>query len=188
VSREVAANRGRYDYRAWRADQRARAQARRPKPFKLSGARLATQVSGLGPLRRRGRATVFPAGADHVEGDADRGGDRRRRCLSRVLDELVPPWRHVERCANNRIEADHRRLKYRLRPMRSNPNAPRRFIITGVDSQRIDRVRRSHRDPVEISEISTGGTGSRPSTGTWCHDPGRTAAPPRYPLGWRSRG
>jgi transposase, IS30 family len=45
VSREVAANGGRGDYRAWRAHQRARAQARRPKPFKLSRARFAGQVT-----------------------------------------------------------------------------------------------------------------------------------------------
>jgi transposase, IS30 family len=46
VSREVAANGGRRDYRAWRAHQRARGQARRPKPFKLSSsARLAGQVT-----------------------------------------------------------------------------------------------------------------------------------------------
>jgi transposase, IS30 family len=32
VSREVAANGGRVQYRAWRAHQRAREQARRPKP------------------------------------------------------------------------------------------------------------------------------------------------------------
>jgi transposase, IS6 family len=37
----------------------------------------------------------------------------------RVVDELVPAaWHHVERYANNRIEADHGRLKHRLRPMR----------------------------------------------------------------------
>ena len=36
-----------------------------------------------------------------------------------VLDELVPAaWHHVERYANNRIEADHSQLKQRLRPMR----------------------------------------------------------------------
>jgi transposase-like protein len=36
-----------------------------------------------------------------------------------VLDELIPPaWHHVERYANNPIEADHSRLKHRLRPMR----------------------------------------------------------------------
>jgi IS6 family transposase len=37
----------------------------------------------------------------------------------RVLDELVPAARHVlEQYANNVIEADHGRLKARLRPMR----------------------------------------------------------------------
>jgi transposase-like protein len=36
-----------------------------------------------------------------------------------VLDELVPSaWHHVERYANNPIEADHGQLKHRLRPMR----------------------------------------------------------------------
>jgi IS6 family transposase len=36
-----------------------------------------------------------------------------------VLDELVSSaWHHVERHANNRIEADHSQLKHRLRPMR----------------------------------------------------------------------
>jgi transposase, IS6 family len=37
----------------------------------------------------------------------------------RVLDELLPrAWHHVERFANNRVEADHAQLKRRLRPMR----------------------------------------------------------------------
>ena len=36
-----------------------------------------------------------------------------------VLDELVPSaWHHVQRYANNPIEADHSRLKHRLRAMR----------------------------------------------------------------------
>jgi transposase, IS6 family len=36
-----------------------------------------------------------------------------------VLDEVVPSaWRHIERYANNRVEADHSQLKQRLRPMR----------------------------------------------------------------------
>jgi transposase-like protein len=36
-----------------------------------------------------------------------------------VLDDLVPSaWHHVERHANNRVEADHSQLKHRLRPMR----------------------------------------------------------------------
>jgi IS30 family transposase len=45
VSREVASNGGRNDYRAWRAHQRARDRARRPKTPKLSCARLAGQVT-----------------------------------------------------------------------------------------------------------------------------------------------
>jgi transposase-like protein len=36
-----------------------------------------------------------------------------------VLDDLNPQaWHHVERYANNPIEADHSQLKHRLRPMR----------------------------------------------------------------------
>jgi IS30 family transposase len=45
VSREVAANGGRGEYRAWRAHQRARQCALRPKPRKLASAPLADQVS-----------------------------------------------------------------------------------------------------------------------------------------------
>jgi len=36
-----------------------------------------------------------------------------------VLDELLPAaWHRTDRYANNRVEADHGRLKARLRPMR----------------------------------------------------------------------
>jgi transposase-like protein len=36
-----------------------------------------------------------------------------------VVEELIPAaWHHVERHANNPIEADHSQLKHRLRPMR----------------------------------------------------------------------
>ena len=45
VSREVAANGGRGGYRAWRAHQRAREQARRPKTPKLACPQLAAQVA-----------------------------------------------------------------------------------------------------------------------------------------------
>jgi IS30 family transposase len=45
VSREVAANGGRGEYRAWRAHQRARQQARRPKSAKLDSPALAAQVT-----------------------------------------------------------------------------------------------------------------------------------------------
>jgi transposase, IS30 family len=46
VSREVAGNGGRGGYRAWRAHQRARERARRPKIPKLACPRLAGQVAG----------------------------------------------------------------------------------------------------------------------------------------------
>jgi len=46
VSREVAANGGRGGYRAWRAHQRARQQARRPKVPKLACPQLAARVAG----------------------------------------------------------------------------------------------------------------------------------------------
>jgi transposase-like protein len=37
----------------------------------------------------------------------------------RVLDEMWPAvWHHVERYANNRVEADHAQLKRWLHPMR----------------------------------------------------------------------
>jgi transposase, IS30 family len=45
VSREVAGNGGRRDYRAWRAHQRARDRARRPKTPKLNHPRLAARVT-----------------------------------------------------------------------------------------------------------------------------------------------
>jgi IS30 family transposase len=45
VSREVAANGGRAQYRAWRAHQRAQQQARRPKTPKLTHPPLAERVS-----------------------------------------------------------------------------------------------------------------------------------------------
>jgi transposase, IS6 family len=43
----------------------------------------------------------------------------RTATYPRVLDQVVPAaWHHVERYANNRVEADHAQLKRRLRPMR----------------------------------------------------------------------
>jgi len=62
----------------------------------------------------------------------------------RVLDELVPgAWYHVERYANNRIEADHGRLKHRLRPMRGlRTDHTTAVIITGLAFQQ--NLRRGH--------------------------------------------
>jgi transposase, IS30 family len=45
ISRELAANGGREGYGAWRAQRRARAAARRPKPHKLRRGRLLREVS-----------------------------------------------------------------------------------------------------------------------------------------------
>ena len=45
ISREVARNGGRHDYRAWQAHERAWRAARRPKPFKLAHPQLAKQVT-----------------------------------------------------------------------------------------------------------------------------------------------
>jgi IS30 family transposase len=47
VSREVSANRGRGNYRAWVAHRRAGEQARRPRPGKLACARLAAAVGEM---------------------------------------------------------------------------------------------------------------------------------------------
>ena len=56
----------------------------------------------------------------------------------RVLDELVPSALHtVEQYANNPVEADHGRLKARLRPMRGlNATAPRGSLPPVMPSSR----------------------------------------------------
>jgi transposase-like protein len=62
----------------------------------------------------------------------------------RVLEALIPvAWHHVERYENNRIEADHSRLKHRLRPMRGLHNdRTAQVIITGLAF--IQNLRRGH--------------------------------------------
>jgi transposase, IS6 family len=52
----------------------------------------------------------------------------------RVLDEPVPAaWHHVERYENNRIEADHGRLKHRLRPIRGlRTDRTAQVVISGI--------------------------------------------------------
>jgi IS6 family transposase len=66
------------------------------------------------PAARRFFTLALQAGAVPVEVNTDRAP-----AYPRVLDELVPSALHtVERHANNPIEADHGRLKARLRPMR----------------------------------------------------------------------
>lgn len=61
-----------------------------------------------------------------------------------VLDELVPSaWHHVEQYANNPIEADHSRLKHRLRSMRGlRTDATAQVIIAGHAF--VQNLRRGH--------------------------------------------
>ena len=61
-----------------------------------------------------------------------------------VLDELVPSaWHHVERYANNPLEADHGQLKRRLRPMRGlRSDRSAQAVIAGHAF--IQNLRRGH--------------------------------------------
>jgi len=62
----------------------------------------------------------------------------------RVLDELIPAaWHHVERYENNRIEADHGRLKHRLRPMRGlRTEQTAQVVVAGLAF--VQNLRRGH--------------------------------------------
>jgi IS6 family transposase len=61
-----------------------------------------------------------------------------------VLDELLPAaWHRTDRYANNHIEADHGRLKARLRPMRGlKQDRSARIIIAG--HALVQNLRRGH--------------------------------------------
>jgi transposase-like protein len=62
----------------------------------------------------------------------------------RVLDELVPAAAHVtEQYANNRVEADHSRLKARLRPMRGLKCLRSAAVITAGHAF-VQNLRRGH--------------------------------------------
>ena len=64
----------------------------------------------------------------------------------RVLDELVPSALHtVEQYANNPIEADHGRLKARLRPMRGL-RSHRSARILAAGHAFVQNLRRGHYD------------------------------------------
>jgi transposase-like protein len=61
-----------------------------------------------------------------------------------VLEELIPSaWHHVERYANNPIEADHSQLKHRLRPMRGlRTDRTAQLVIAGHAF--LQNLRRGH--------------------------------------------
>jgi len=64
----------------------------------------------------------------------------------RVLDELVPAALHdTEQYANNRVEADHGRLKARLRPMRGLKTF-RTACILATGHAFVQNLRRGHYD------------------------------------------
>ena len=61
-----------------------------------------------------------------------------------VIEESIPSaWHHVERYANNPIEADHSRLKHRLRPMRGLQTDRTAQVIIGGHAF-MQNLRRGH--------------------------------------------
>ena len=68
----------------------------------------------------------------------------RAATYPRVLDDVLPTaWHRTDRYANNRVEADHGRLKARLRPMRGlKRDRSARVVIVGHAF--IQNVRRGH--------------------------------------------
>ncbi|MGE5760678.1 MAG: IS6 family transposase [Gemmatimonadota bacterium] len=70
----------------------------------------------------------------------------RAQAYLRVLDELLPAAQHVVgRYANNPIEADHGRLKARLRPMRGLQRL-RSAAVAAAGHGFVHNVRRGHDD------------------------------------------
>src|SRR5918912_640533 len=70
-----------------------------------------------------------------------------------VMDELLPgAFHNVEQHANNRIEADHGRLKARLRPMRGLKSDRRAAVIVAGHAF-VQNLRRGHYElGVEVSQ------------------------------------
>ena len=90
---------------------------------------------------RRFFTRALRAGAIPVEVTTDRAP-----VYPRVLDELIPPALHtVEQYANNPIEADHGRLKARLRPMRG-VKRHRSARILAAGHAFVQNLRRGHYD------------------------------------------
>jgi transposase-like protein len=68
----------------------------------------------------------------------------RAAAYPRVLDELLPAAQHITvRYANNRVEADHGRLKARLRPMRGLKRG-RSLRVVATGHAFVQNLRRSH--------------------------------------------
>jgi DDE domain len=68
----------------------------------------------------------------------------RALALRAVIEELIPAAFHnTEQYANNRIEADHGRLKARLRPMRGRKRDDTARVIMRGDAL-MQNIRRGH--------------------------------------------
>src|SRR5215216_68419 len=93
-----------------------------------------------------------------------------------VREELLPAaWHRTEQYANNLVEADHGRLKARLRPMRGlKQDHSARVIIAGYAF--IQNLRRGHYE-LAVEEPTTGDWRSRSTSWSWRSDPKRTRRP-----------
>jgi IS6 family transposase len=90
---------------------------------------------------RRFFTRALRCGPAPVEVTTDKAGPYRR-----VLDDLIPAAAHVtEQYANNRAEADHARLKARLRPMRGLKQLRSAARIAAAHAF-LQNVRRGHYD------------------------------------------
>ena len=68
----------------------------------------------------------------------------RAAAYPRMLDELLPVAQHITmRHANNRVEADHGRLKARLRPIRGRKR-DRSLRIVATGHAFMQNLRRGH--------------------------------------------
>jgi transposase-like protein len=99
---------------------------------------LASQKRDLAATRR-----FFTQALRHAPPPSEMSTDRAP-AYPRVLDELLPAAHHVtDQYANNPIEADHGRLKSRLRPMRGRKQLrSARVISAGHDF--VQNLRRGH--------------------------------------------
>jgi transposase-like protein len=87
-----------------------------------------------------------------------------------VLEELQPaPWHRTEQYANNRVEADHGRLKSRLRPMRGLKQDRSARVIIGGHAF-VQNVRRGHYE-LAAEEPASRRWPSRSTSWPWRSEP-----------------
>jgi transposase, IS6 family len=93
---------------------------------------------------RQRSSPVLPAGDRRDQGRARRGHHRQGAGLpGRAGGAAAAAWHRTEQYANNRVEADHGRLKARLRPMRGlKQDRSTRVLIAGHAF--VQNVRRGH--------------------------------------------